>query len=278
MNSVNKRKVVFLDRDTMITGKFINERMKMLYFKEDAFEVMQILIQNGYAIITLSETKNSMIDVGNKNLVTFPKDFYLDFASNFLAQCHERDIMILEDFSCSGSETDQYKSKKDMLSAAIEKYEIDTSASYFCGNNESDEQAAVFYQIPFYGLNYSPKYIGKKITKLSEICEDLGFIKKTGLVESHGEIYFPEESFSSMDYTFFVIEKNGEITIEQNHLQETITYQLINQTFSRIDNLPLSLEEQQRLWNVYRKYLTKKPIPESNETDKGIGFSGRVIK
>ena len=168
-------KIAFLDRDGTINKDYPDHEwtnVKEPELLEGSIKGIQNLLELGYQIIIV--TNQYIINDGIISL-----DDYHHFTENLIRIFEDNDIHVLDIFYCPHNDFDQCNCKKPkpgMIQKALEKYDIDLSASIYCGDSESDCLLAEFFHIPFYGINYKGHESRMRFKSLLEVSE---YIKKS---------------------------------------------------------------------------------------------------
>lgn len=168
-------KIAFLDRDGTINKDYPDHEwtnVKEPELLEGSIKGIQNLLELGYQIIII--TNQYIINDGIISL-----DDYHHFTEKLIRIFEDNDIHVLDIFYCPHNDSNLCNCKKPkpgMIQKALEKYDIDLSASIYCGDSESDCLLAEFFHIPFYGINYKGHESRMRFKSLLEVSE---YIKKS---------------------------------------------------------------------------------------------------
>ena len=169
-------KIAFLDRDGTINKDYTDHEwanVKEPELLEGSIEGIQNLIGLGYQIIIVTNQyiiNDGIISLGD----------YHHFTENLIRIFEDNDIHVLDIFYCPHNDLDGCNCKKPkpgMIQKALEKYDIDLSASIYCGDSESDYLLAESFNIPFYGINYQGHKSKKSFKSLLEVSEYIEKVK-----------------------------------------------------------------------------------------------------
>lgn len=166
-------KIAFLDRDGTIVKEYEEEgwihRIEP-EFLEGAIEGLKQLRQLGYQIIII--TNQGLIHQG---IITLEE--YQEFNNNMIKTLEKHQIDILDIYYCPHTKEENCccrKPKPGMILTALRKYEIDLNQCFVAGDTESDEGIAEYFDLPFFGINYSCH--NKKHRKVQSLQEIVSFL------------------------------------------------------------------------------------------------------
>lgn len=150
----DKIKVAFLDRDGTIVKEYdddgwINRTEPEIL--SGSIEALKQMRKLGYQIIII--TNQSLISKGLIKL-----DEYNKFNNNLIEELNKNQIEILDIFYCPHTKEENCNCKKPkpgMILKACEKYNIDMNKSFVAGDTASDEGIAEYFNLKFFGVNYS---------------------------------------------------------------------------------------------------------------------------
>lgn len=168
---MNKIKVAFLDRDGTITKEYEDEEWKNKTnpeFLQGTIQALKKITDLGYQIIVI--TNQSLIHKGIIKL----EDYY-KFNENLIKELKKNKIEILDIFFCPHTKEENCNCKKPkpgMILEACKKYDIDIEKSFVAGDRASDEGIAKYFNMTFFGVNYTPKDTkNKRVKNLEEIVQ-----------------------------------------------------------------------------------------------------------
>ena len=148
------KKIAFLDRDGTINRDYPDEQWRNVNHPEflpGAIDGMKKLLESGYEIIIV--TNQYIIHDG---IITM--EDYSEYTEKFLTELSQNGIEILHIYFCPHNDAEECHCKKPkpgMIEQALLDYEIDLSASIYCGDSEVDYLLAKQFELPFYGINYA---------------------------------------------------------------------------------------------------------------------------
>ncbi len=169
-------KIAFLDRDGTINKDYPDHEwanVKEPELLEGSIEGIQSFLEMGYQIIIV--TNQYIISDG---IITL--DDYARFTGKLLQVFKANDIHVLDIFYCPHNDLDGCNCKKPksgMVQKALEKYDIDLSASIYCGDSDSDRLLAEAFNIPFFGINFEGHKSEMSFKSLLEVSEYIEKVK-----------------------------------------------------------------------------------------------------
>ena len=168
---MNKIKVAFLDRDGTITKEYEDEEWKNKTnpeFLQGTIQALKRITDLGYQIIVI--TNQSLIHKGIIKL----EDYY-KFNENLIKELKKNKVEILDIFFCPHTKEENCNCKKPkpgMILEACKKYDIDIEKSFVAGDRASDEEIAKYFNMSFFGVNYTPKDTkNKRVKNIEEIIQ-----------------------------------------------------------------------------------------------------------
>lgn len=148
------KKIAFLDRDGTINRDYPDEQwrnVKHPEFLPGAIDGMKKLLESGYEIIIV--TNQYIIHDGIISM-----EDYAAYTERFLTEMKRNGVRILHVYFCPHNDADRCDCKKPkpgMIEQALRDYDIDLSASIYCGDSEADYLLAKRFGLPFYGIDYA---------------------------------------------------------------------------------------------------------------------------
>ncbi len=139
-------KALFLDRDGVINKNFGHvHRINNFKFRKGIFELLKIFQDNGYIILVIT----NQAGIG-KGLYTIDQFHFLN--TWMINQFYNQGIIITKTYYCPHKPEDKCncrKPKPGMIIQALIEHEIDSKASIFIGDKQTDLDAAIAAKIGF---------------------------------------------------------------------------------------------------------------------------------